>query len=347
MFFIVGFFCTVKTDLHYVEEFTADMSMDVLHQTLSSEIPYLKAKKEDKPISAEKVLYFAVNLMTGVDINDKTSLIEHVIPGLSLSEGVDLTEDTSLNNFRSESPLPLKPPKKETLPKESPKKIEISKKDDEVFIYNTHNTESWVYVTKDKNIKDAKTNITLVSERLSKALEKRGVKTIVDKTDHQKMLSERGLPYVYSYAMSNKTVKAAMKRDKNIHYIFDLHIDSASKEETTTIINGKSYARLRFIIGLQNPNWEENSSFAKKIHYTINEKYPKLSKGVLGKGSRSGNGEYNQSLSPYSILIEVGGNYNTQEEINNTVSALADVIADIYFEKDKKVNTSVPSPQKR
>ena len=38
------------------------------------------------------------------------------------------------------------------------------------------------------------------------------------------------------------------------------------------------------------------------------------------------NGVYNQDLSPKSILIELGGQYNEIEELNNTIKVLAKVI---------------------
>ena len=38
------------------------------------------------------------------------------------------------------------------------------------------------------------------------------------------------------------------------------------------------------------------------------------------------NGIYNQNLSPNSVLIEVGGQYNTIEQVNNTMPILANAI---------------------
>ncbi|GED12947.1 stage II sporulation protein P [Aneurinibacillus migulanus] len=353
LFILIGFICTLKTDISYVEEFTADMSVDVLKQAISFEIPY-STIREEEPVSLEKVFSFSLKTMTDIHVDDQLSLVEHELPGLSLFEGVDLTANMDANKFRAESPISLETPplptEKEIVKnpqEESTKNADEPVEKGKVFIYTTHNTESWTYLAKEPNVKDSKSNITLVSKRLGKELERRGVKTIVDGTDHQEMLKKREKPYAFSYAMSNKTVKAALKQHKDIEYIFDLHIDAAKKSLTTATINGKSYARMSFIIGLKNQDWKNNSALAKDLHYRLNKGYPKISKGVLGKGSRGDNGEYNQSLSPNSVLIEVGGIDNTQEEVNNTISALADVITDIYFEKDKKVNAPASPAQKR
>ncbi|MNC59534.1 Stage II sporulation protein P (SpoIIP) [compost metagenome] len=57
-----------------------------------------------------------------------------------------------------------------------------------------------------------------------------------------------------------------------------------------------------------------------------------MSRGIWGKSSGKGNnGEYNQSLSPTSVLIEVGGIDNTEAELKATAEVLADAIADLYW----------------
>ena len=55
-------------------------------------------------------------------------------------------------------------------------------------------------------------------------------------------------------------------------------------------------------------NWPANSTIK------LNELYAGLSKGVFRKSRAMGNGEYDQSLSPNSLLIEIGGVDNTFAE---------------------------------
>ncbi|MEW9033203.1 MAG: stage II sporulation protein P, partial [Planifilum fimeticola] len=97
-------------------------------------------------------------------------------------------------------------------------------------------------------------------------------------------------------------------------------------------INGKPYATIAFVVGTANDNWEENEKFARQVHNKLEELYPGLSKGVFRKSRAQGNGEYNQSLSPRSILVEIGGVDNTFEEAYRTAEALARAIAEIHFE---------------
>jgi stage II sporulation protein P len=125
----------------------------------------------------------------------------------------------------------------------------------------------------------------------------------------------------------------------NLQYIFDIHRDAGKRSDTTMTLNGKAYAQIFFIVGKKNPNWQQNEAFARSIDKMLKEQYPGLSRGILDKSSHMGNGEYNQSLSPQSILMEIGGPYNTLDECYRT----ADLFVKIVKEMIKK-NTKVNSP---
>ena len=53
-----------------------------------------------------------------------------------------------------------------------------------------------------------------------------------------------------------------------------------------------------------------------------------LSRGVLKKDNAGANGIYNQDFDPNTILIEVGGQYNNIEEVNNSLKVFASIIYD-------------------
>lgn len=72
--------------------------------------------------------------------------------------------------------------------------------------------------------------------------------------------------------------------------------------------------------------------FAERLQKRLNDKVPYLSKGIYIKDSASGNGDYNQALSPNSALIEIGGVENNLEENYRTITVLAEVIQEIWLE---------------
>ncbi|MFD1904749.1 stage II sporulation protein P [Paenibacillus rhizoplanae] len=64
---------------------------------------------------------------------------------------------------------------------------------------------------------------------------------------------------------------------------------------------------------------------------------------MWGKSSGNGNnGEYNQTLSPNSVLIEVGGIDNSADELKRTADLLADAIADVYWSSRDAEKAAAP-----
>lgn len=204
-----------------------------------------------------------------------------------------------------------------------------------VFIYHSHPRESWVpelKVNQANEAEDSKTNVTLVGKRLADKLEEQGIGSVHSGTDYPTNVP--GYNWNYSYKYSLQTVKEAVAQHKDITFLFDIHRDSASRDITTASIGGKDYAKVYFIVGKKNERWEQNEAFARNIHNKLEADYPGLSRGIWDKGS-GGHAEYNQSVSPNSILIEVGGPFNTLEECYRTADALARTIADLYWDAEK------------
>lgn len=203
-----------------------------------------------------------------------------------------------------------------------------------VFIYHSHSRESWFPLLGDtKYAESPKTNVTLLGKRLQQKLEKEGIGAIQSATDYVTAIKKYN--WALSYKYSKKTVKDAMASNKDLTFFFDIHRNSLRKKQTTITINGKAYAQVMFIIGQENPNWRKNEAFANKIQDKLEKQYPGISHGIWGKTTANGNGEYNQSLSPGSVLIEIGGVDNTLEESYRTVDALSKVIAELYWDAKK------------
>ncbi|QJC52597.1 stage II sporulation protein P [Paenibacillus albicereus] len=204
-----------------------------------------------------------------------------------------------------------------------------------VFIYHTHARESYApeLVGGSSDPQSDQINVGQVGSRLAEQLEKRGIGALHDTTDYPTAVA--GYRWELSYKYSKKTVQQAMSENGRLKLFFDIHRDSQKRKITTKSIGGQDYAKVFFVIGKGNPDWKRNMAFAESIHERLEQEYAGLSRGILGKTSKSGNGEYNQSLSGQSILIEIGGVDNTLEECYRTADALAEVIADLYFNDQK------------
>ncbi|MCK6075409.1 stage II sporulation protein P [Paenibacillus silvae] len=205
-----------------------------------------------------------------------------------------------------------------------------------VLIYHSHPREGYnpLLGTNSDNPSSGKPtgNVFQVGTYLSDSLQKLGIGVEHAQEDYQTKVKDYNWNFSYKY--SRQTVKAALAQNDDLTYLIDIHRDSQRHKKTTTMIGDQSYAKVYFIIGHENPNWRKNEAFAAKIHKKLEAKYPGVSRGVWGKNGGGGNnGEYNQTLSPNSILIEIGGIDNTAAELKRTSKVLADMIAEVYWEE--------------
>lgn len=208
----------------------------------------------------------------------------------------------------------------ETLP--SPKNEPI------IYIFNTHQTEE--YAINDPNYV-IKPTITTANYIMEEVLEK-NYNTLVEERSIKEILNKNNWKYSYSYKASRIYLEDVKTKYPSLKYYIDVHRDSISKDKTTITINNKSYAKLLFIVGLDNLNYQQNLMFTEKLHNKINELYPNLSKGIYKKSGVGVNGIYNQDFSPYLILVEVGGYENTMTEVMNTSIAFSECFLEVINE---------------
>ena len=163
-------------------------------------------------------------------------------------------------------------------------------------------------------------------------LKENGYPTLVEERNIKDVLNQHGWNYAGSYQASRVFLEDVRKTYPSLKYFVDVHRDSLGKDRTTVTIDNKNYASILFLIGLENPNYQENLEFTEKISQKINEKYPNLSKGIYQKEGPGVNGVYNQDFSPFTILVEMGGPENTIDEVLNTSLAFADCFLEVIRE---------------
>ncbi|WP_208590155.1 stage II sporulation protein P [Gracilibacillus suaedae] len=319
---------------------------------------FKEALPEDQtPIDMWKVVF---ELGTNVRMHDVRSLLGRELPGFEMYDREILIagEGTDYTNLTVESTPPLDivleereatTPEEKDEEKDEEKPVEEQEKTtgdkDVVYIYNTHNRESFLPYLPDADEPDDafhhEVNITKVSEQLSKDLKRHGIGAEVDDTDIGAILNEKGWNYsADSYRASKDVVEAALTDNKDVNFVFDLHRDSIRKDLTTIEIDGKSYAKIMFVIGGDNPNYEKNYALAEKLHALLDEKYYGLSRGVEMYAGAGRNGVYNQDVSENALTIEVGGVDNTMEELYNTTEVFAEIFSEYYWDAEKVSGTN-------
>ena len=204
----------------------------------------------------------------------------------------------------------------------------------QVYIYNSHQGETYSYkYLEEYNIIP---NVLMASNMLKDKLENLNINTLVENNDIVEYMNENNLNHSESYIASRHFLESTINKYKSIELFIDLHRDAASHQATYTTIDGKDYAKVLFVIGLEYSTYEKNLSVANELNNIIINKYPTLTRGIMKKEGYGVNGVYNQDLSGNVILIEVGGNENNIDEINNTLDLLSEVIGEYLNEKEKK-----------
>lgn len=221
----------------------------------------------------------------------------------------------------------------------TPKEVEVIKntkdtKEPIVYIYNTHQKEEYT-VEKNEPYNITPTVLT-TSYMLEEQLLKHGIKSVVEESSVSEALNKNKWKYASSYKVTKTFLEKAKEKYPSLKFYIDVHRDSVKYSITTKTINDKKYARVMFLIGLENKNYEENLKVTEAINNEVEKKYPGLSRGIYKKKGKGVNGVYNQDFSSNCILIEFGGNKNTIDEVYNTVIALGEIISNYIgdtFEK--------------
>lgn len=192
-----------------------------------------------------------------------------------------------------------------------------------VYIYNSHQEETY---SKEGYIENGITpSVMMASYLLKDNLNKLGIPTTALEGNIIDFMKTNSYTHDYSYIASRYFIEEEIK-ENNFDLIIDLHRDSLKKEGSTININGVDTAKILFVVGLENPNYQKNLVLTEKIENIVKEKYPGLSRGIYKKKGAGVDGVYNQDLNPNMILLEVGGYQNTIGEVTNTTKLMAEVI---------------------
>ncbi len=309
----------------------------------------------DNPVfTASKISNLAIQIATTIKPTDARTFLGNELPGLRMydTEIVVAGEGTGLATLPYESSPPIEVLLNER--KVSEEKLNQTKipennspitnpEKKSVFIYHSHSYESFLPLLKDAKIpndaisNDDRVNVISLGQHLADDLMRKGIGVEHDKTNMTQELHKRRWSTLKAYTVSHQIVEAVAGKNNNLKYFIDIHRDSARGKLTTKTINGKSYARLYFVIGKENKNYQENLEFVKKLNEKLETKYPGISRGIFLKTYSEGNGIYNQDISNEAMLLEIGGVDNNFDELNRTVDAFSDVFSNYFWNsKDAK-----------
>lgn len=195
----------------------------------------------------------------------------------------------------------------------------------QILIYHTHSQETFA----DSIPEDSKTSIMGAGEYLAGILQDIYGYEVLHHTGEYDVESR---DYAYSNALPN--IEAVLEEYPSIEVVIDLHRDAVAEDKKLiSWQNGKTAAQVMFFNGLsytkkqgnieylENPYIDDNLAFSFQMQVLCNEYYPGLTRRIYLKGYR-----YNMHLCSKSLLIELGAQTNTCDEVKNTLDIVAHVL---------------------
>lgn len=176
-------------------------------------------------------------------------------------------------------------------------------------------------------------NITNISDLVTHHFQLNNAQVDVLEFDNMKEMSKTNRTFNEAYSAIRPVIERQLATE-SYDLVLDIHRDSANHKITTITSQGESYARIALVVGAEHPNYKLNDAYAKALSVEVNRLIPNISRGVMTKTKDDGNGVYNQDLTPQSILIELGGIENTEEEINRTIAVIAKAISIVFENTD-------------
>ena len=209
----------------------------------------------------------------------------------------------------------------------------------QILIIHTHATESFLSTSRDyytdkdlSRTQDKNANMLALGTIVTTKLKSAGFNVIHDETLHDYP------SYNESYSRAAKTINGYLKKYPSIKIVIDMHRDAISSGDTdkvklTTEIAGKKAAQVMLVMGSQSgsvknfPNWKENLKLAVRLQEKLESMYPSLARSISLMPKN-----YNESLTLGSILVEMGTDGNSLEEVKYSAELLSNALIALLTE---------------
>ncbi len=195
-----------------------------------------------------------------------------------------------------------------------------------VLILHTHSTESYTKDGEDYEessawrTTDENYNMLSIGAYLQSLLGERGIVAIQDRQFHDYP------SYNGSYVDARESIRDYLEDYPSIRLVLDLHRDASEGKggqlRTKATVNGEPSAQLMLVLGTNHKAYEENLSFALKLHAQLESQCPGITRPLQLRAAR-----FNQDLCAGGILVEVGAAGNTRKEALLAVEELAKAVA--------------------
>jgi stage II sporulation protein P len=284
------------------------------------------SKNDDTKMQAENVNEEITNDEYGVSDNVTYEFVPH-----GIMQGIDLTEytdyDALIKRFYTIDNSTSADENLLNVTDFEKRDMTITKSADEpqILIYHTHSQEAFA----DSVPGDESTTIMGAGDRLSEILTTEYGYNVLH---HRGKYDVETRDEAYSKALPE--IEQILNDNPSIQVVIDLHRDEMNEAtRLVTDIDGRPTAKFMFFNGLSrtkktgsiaylyNENLQDNLAFSFKMQLAAEIYYPDVTRKIYLKSYR-----YNMHLKPRSLLIELGAQNNTVEEVMNACDVIAHIL---------------------
>lgn len=207
-----------------------------------------------------------------------------------------------------------------------------------ILIVHTHATEAYMPSEGEEyeadgafRTLDTAHNVVRVGQAMADRLNENGISAIHDTTLND-------VPgYDDAYERTAEVISGYLETYPSIRMVIDLHRDSIETDDGGELalaceLDGQRAAQLLFVMGsdiagMEHPNWRCNLGFALRLQAYCEGCAPGLFRELTLRTQR-----YNEHLTPYSVLLEVGAAGNTLPEAIYSAQYFADRLTELLRE---------------
>ena len=211
-------------------------------------------------------------------------------------------------------------------------KIELNSNLPQALVYHTHATEafspydnffdtSYTFRSTDNN-----ENMVHIGDIITETLNQHGINTLHSDTQHDYPL------YKGAYTRSAVTIKDYLSSYSSLKILLDVHRDAMQSSDTSIIkpvvsVDGDDCAQIMIIVCSgygKDDSVFDNLRFAADLQSKLESLYPGITRPILFADRK-----YNQELSPYALLIEMGSHANTLKEVERSALLLSNALCQL------------------
>lgn len=203
--------------------------------------------------------------------------------------------------------------------------IEKNKEGYDILVFHTHSQEDFVNSIEG----DKSTTIVGVGDYLTQILENEyGYRVLHHTGEYDVEYRDK------AYSKALPAIEEVLAQHPEIQVVLDIHRDEVAEgTKLVTELQGKPTAKFMFFNGLsytnqtgaisylENINLADNLAFSFQMQVVCNEYFPGLTRRIYLKGYR-----YNMHLKDKYLLVEMGAQTNTVEEVKNACNPLAQAL---------------------